>query len=671
MAVVRMQRVTVLALLKNRKGILEALQRTGAVDVTDLPVSDDAFEKAPMLESRASFKRSVANAEQALNILNDYCGKDTNFLSAFAGRKPLSVNDYEIFIDERSEMMQSAYRIISMDKRVSEIKGEILKKRGEQIALRPWVSLPVPTDFSGTASTDCFIGSAQGEIPLHEIVAQVAEKAGDKGTGVDISCVSASKTQTCIFAVFLKEDKKLYTDIFAELSFSPPAVKTSIPPSELILQYDEEIQNSEREIEKLSKEIRTYAGVRNAMRFMIDYYTMRDEKYEVIGKLLQSPHAFVLTGYLPAGEEEALKHALRNYEAYLQFDAPGEEEETPVLLKNNAFAEPVESVVESYALPAKGEIDPTSATACFYYFLFGLMLSDAGYGALMVLACGGALLKFKNMERSMKKSLKMFLYCGISTTFWGLMFGSFFGDVIQVVSRTFFGQEVAFKPIWFEPVKDPMRMLMFAFAVGIVHIFTGLALKLYSALKHRDYGTALYDVGFWYLLLVGLLILLCQSSLFADISGMTMTFPAFVSALAVGMAAIGAVGILFTGGRESKNPVKRLLKGAYALYGVTSYLSDVLSYSRLLALGLATGIIATVVNQMGSMMGGGIAGAIIFVVVFVVGHSINFSINLLGAYVHTNRLQFAEFFGKFYEGGGRKFNPFGIHTKYYQIREDQ
>ena len=178
-------------------------------------------------------------------------------------------------------------------------------------------------------------------------------------------------------------------------------------------------------------------------------------------------------------------------------------------------------------------------------------------------------------------------------------------------------------------------------------------------------------MGFWYLLLVGLLILLCQSSLFADISGMTMTFPAFVSALAVGMAAIGAVGILFTGGRESKNPVKRLLKGAYALYGVTSYLSDVLSYSRLLALGLATGIIATVVNQMGSMMGGGIAGAIIFVVVFVVGHSINFSINLLGAYVHTNRLQFAEFFGKFYEGGGRKFNPFGIHTKYYQIREDQ
>src|SRR5699024_5458122 len=128
-----------------------------------------------------------------------------------------------------------------------------------------------------------------------------------------------------------------------------------------------DIQNLEEEIAKISKEIRTYAGVRNAMRFMIDYYTMRDEKYEVIGKLLQSPHAFVLTGYLPSGGEEVLRHALRNYEAYLQFDAPDEEEDTPVLLKNNRFAEPVESVVESYALPAKGEIDPTSATACFYY----------------------------------------------------------------------------------------------------------------------------------------------------------------------------------------------------------------------------------------------------------------------------------------------------------------
>ena len=114
----------------------------------------------------------------------------------------------------------------------------------------------------------------------------------------------------------------------------------------------------------------------------------------------------------------------------------------------------------------------------------------------------------------------------------------------------------------------------------------------------------------------------------------------------------------------------RLALGAYDIYNVTGWLSDVLSYSRLLALGLATGVIASVVNQMGSMLGDGILGAIGFIVVFIVGHTLNLAINLLGAYVHTNRLQFVEFFGKFYEGGGKPFNPFKLTTKYVDVKEE-
>ena len=140
--------------------------------------------------------------------------------------------------------------------------------------------------------------------------------------------------------------------------------------------------------------------------------------------------------------------------------------------------------------------------------------------------------------------------------------------------------------------------------------------------------------------------------------------------MAAVFAAIGAVGIVFTAGRESRSPFKRLLKGLYGLYNISGYLSDILSYSRLLALGLATGVIASVFNQMGSMAGGGVAGAIVFILVFLIGHTLNIGINVLGAYVHTNRLQYVEFFGKFFEGGGRKFNPFSAKTKYYKIREE-
>mgnify|MGYP002305972236 CR=1 FL=1 len=136
------------------------------------------------------------------------------------------------------------------------------------------------------------------------------------------------------------------------------------------------------------------------------------------------------------------------------------------------------------------------------------------------------------------------------------------------------------------------------------------------------------------------------------------------------MAIIGAVGILFMSGRDKKNPFLRLALGAYDLYNITGWVSDILSYSRLLALGLATSVISTVFNKMGSMMGGSIPGAIIFILVFLIGHSLNLAINALGAYVHTNRLQYVEFFGKFYEGGGRKFEPFAVHTKYYKVKED-
>ena len=164
--------------------------------------------------------------------------------------------------------------------------------------------------------------------------------------------------------------------------------------------------------------------------------------------------------------------------------------------------------------------------------------------------------------------------------------------------------------------------------------------------------------------------MLLPSDIFASIAQTQIVFPAVVNTLAKVLAIAGAVGIVLMSGRSSKNPGIRIALGAYDLYNVTGWLSDALSYSRLLALGLATGVIASVINQMGSMMPNNIFGIIGFVVIFIVGHLLNLAINLLGAYVHTNRLQFVEFFGKFYEGGGRPFNPFKTNTKYTDIKEE-
>ena len=449
-------------------------------------------------------------------------------------------------------------------------------------------------------------------------------------------------------------------------------ILTSLVPAERKKELEKEIADIKEQIRSLGQELISLADERDKLKFVMDYYTMRAEKYQVLSGLAQSKSVFLLTGFVPAGKAAGLEADLQGkYEAFVEISDPEEKDDVPVLLHNNGFAEPAETIVESYSMPAKGELDPTAVMAPFYYLLFGLMLSDAAYGLIMIFGCLFLMKKYKNMEPGMKKTLKLFLYCGISTTFWGFMFGSFFGDAVNVIATTFFNRpDIRLAPLWFEPINFPMKMLVFSFAFGIVHLFTGLGVKLYVSVKSGHLADGIYDAVFWYLLVGGAVVYMLTMSMFTEMLGLGFTLPAPVGTISAAAALIGVVGIVFTSGRESKNWGKRLLKGLYGAYGVTSYLSDILSYSRLLALGLATSVISTVFNQLGSMLGNSIPGIILFFLVFLIGHALNLAINALGAYVHTNRLQFVEFFGKFYEGGGRKFNPFAIHTKYYKVKED-
>ena len=221
------------------------------------------------------------------------------------------------------------------------------------------------------------------------------------------------------------------------------------------------------------------------------------------------------------------------------------------------------------------------------------------------------------------------------------------------------------------PLNDPMKLLVFSMLFGLIHLFTGLGIKGYMCLRDKRYMDFFCDVVLWYCLLVGLILMLLPSSIFASIAQAHIVLPEPVNLLAKVLAIAGAAGIVLMSGRGRKNPRCASLTGWHLVYNITGWLSDVLSYSRLLALGLATGVIASVVNQMAGMLGNGIIGIIGFILIFIVGHTLNLGINLLGAYVHTNRLQFVEFFGKFYDGGGRAFAPFHSDTKYMDIMKEE
>lgn len=494
----------------------------------------------------------------------------------------------------------------------------------------------------------------------------------DEMYSVDVEIISSAPQQTCAVIICRKEKRAEIESYLRNIGFSRPQyVSTEIPANE-IENLKNLIQLDKSMIEKNTKRIETQSKHRDLLKFMVDYYTMRIEKYHTLADTNQRKKFFVIYGYVPEKYTGRLEDELvRKYNAAVEISDVSEEDNPPVLLKNNSISEPVETVLETYSMPNKHEIDPTFIMSLFYYFLFGMMLSDAGYGLLMIIGCAFVILRYPDMNIGIKKTLKMFFYCGISTFIWGVLFGGFFGDAVKVISTTFFGTSVTIPPLWFEPIKDPMRMLVFSFAVGIVHLFVGLGIKFYQMAKDGDIKGAIYDVVFWYLLVGGGVVYLLTMDMFINMAELTFRLPPEVGTAAAVCAGVGALGIILFAGRSSKNPAKRVAKGLYELYGVTGYLSDILSYSRLLALGLATGVIAQVFNQMGSMFGGGFLGAICFTLVFVIGHTLNMAINLLGAYVHTNRLQFVEFFGKFYEGGGEKFKPFSVHTNYFKFKEEK
>ena len=665
---VPMSRIYIYGSKKDRKAVLEYLQRQQILDIIEPDAENEevGFSNINTSESQSEFLHNSQLGEKALDILNDSAPEKKGMLASLNGREALSAQEYYSYVDNIPKTLEIVNKITELSAKKAQLQGDIIRCRTVIEELKPWVLLDSPIEGEKTQSAISLTGVFGGALTAEDILSRYY--ANEDAPSLHLEVINSLPQQTYVFAVCKSDKIGKCEAILREIGFSRPKTSYHGIPSEEIESQEKLIEKLDEEIADTENEIISYADSRDDIKFMTDYYAMRAEKYNVLSKLSQRNHVFVISGYVPKNLANDLSASLEhNYSVAVEvMDA---EDDAPILLKNAYVTEPVETVVKTFAMPRKGEIDPTSIMAFFYYVFFGLMLSDAAYGLIMVIGCGLALAKFKNMELGMKKSLRMFMYCGISTTFWGVMFGSYFGDAVAVVSSTFFGHEVTIPPVWFEPVNDPMRMLMFSFLLGIIHLFTGLGVKLYQCIKAKDYMSALTDCIFWYMLVGGGIVYLFHVDMFLSMAGLSTKLPTVWANVAAIIAAAGALGIILLTAR-SGGVGKRLAKGAYALYGVTSWLSDILSYSRLLALGLATGVIATVFNKMGSMFGGGIIGAIIFILVFAVGHTLNIGVNLLGAYVHTNRLQFVEFFGKFYEGGGREFKPFAANTKYYKFKEE-
>lgn len=639
-----MKRITLVAHKADEAAILKALQATQSVEILkkgDTGANISALERA---EAR------VQKLKDALVTLRPF-GEKRGFFASMP----------EMRAEELAELLPEAVsysdQVATIARDLASTKSEIDKNEATMDSLRPWEQFPADMQtFSSARTVKYFTGM---------IAAQDVEKLEAIEQTAEYQLFNEGAFRACVVACPLNEAKAV-GNVLKSLNWTDVVFpKLSGTPAEAMQELYERNRALTAKKVDLENALAEEAGNRTRLvEGAYDAAVIERDRAAAAADLVRTSATFELEGWIPSDKLNAVDQAIRSItEAfYLDVRDPEDGETPPSYVENNKFATPFEQVTNLYSRPDPKGIDATPYMAPFYVLLFGLMLSDTGYGIVLAILTA-AFIKIKKPTGMSGGFARVLFWGGISTIVWGVLVGTFFGMDFDVL----FGTKNLF-PIFVDPMENPIGMLILCFGLGVLHILFGVILKMKVAFSNGDWQTAIFDSLSWILIVLGLIVYAVPSAL--------PGLPKVIGTVGLAAAGLGAVMILLFKGRDKKNPFARTISGLGELYQVTSYLSDILSYARLFALGIATGVIASVFNELCKMLMGSpilvlrILGIAVACVLLVALHGFNIAINTLGAFVHCARLQYVEFYGKFYEMGGRAFRPLGYQTKNVRISDD-
>ena len=642
--IVSMKRMTLVAHKADEANILNALQATRAIEVISSGEDNGAL---------AALERAQTRLQQlgdALKTMRPYAQKKS-FLAS-----PAEAKAEELF-SMLPEAVALCDKLSLLKRELSATKSEIDKNETLIAALRPWESFPADMQtYPISKHVKYFTGL---------IAASDVEKLENIDAVAEYQLFNEGILRTCVVACPVDEAKSV-ANFLKSLDWTDYLFpKMPGTPREAMEELSEKNRTLTAKKVELENELRESATGREPLvEGAYDAAVIERDRAFAAAELARSAATFQLEGWLPADKEAIVSQAIRSVTDAYYFDVrePEEGETPPSYVENSAFVTPFEQVTNLYSRPDPKGIDATPYMTPFYVLLFGMMLSDAGYGLVLSLLCV-LFIKLKKPSGGTAGFARVLFWGGLSTMLWGVLIGTFFGMDFD----TLFGTVNKF-PLILDPMTDPIGMLIICFGLGFLHVLFGLGLRMKLSLSRGDWRTAFYDTLSWIFVLVGLVMF--------GIGSAVAGVPAVIGTIGLYLAILGAVTLLIFKGRESKNPVGRTAQGLFELYQISGYLSDILSYSRLFALGVATGVIATVFNDLCSMLMTSpnilmkILGTIAGIALLIVLHAFGLAINTLGAFVHTARLQYVEFFGKFYEAGGRPFSPLGYRTKHVRITQE-
>ena len=656
MAIVKMNKFTLLAFESQKAKLLERLQGFAEVEFINLQ-NESLIEKYDEFvdlykdsseTAYAECEDKLSMAKFALNFLKEYVPQQSSIKAMKEGKRELSLSELESIIS-KSEWEELYNGLKAKEEKILALENEKSKLEVISDSLKPWEQLNVSFEDLNSIKTPHFLGS---------VPKQYEEELQNTLNTEIADCyleIISSDNQDLFFLVICDKDKE--EEVAEKLrSFGFSQFKTDITdtPIKVIHDYMDRAAKLESDKFFVQEEVAALEEECKTMELVYEYYNNITVRKEAINNFLKTENIAIVQGWIPAEENDKLTNIIKDClgeDYYLTYEEIKENEigDVPVKLKNNEINSAFENITQMYSTPRYDEIDPTPLVTPFYLLFFGMMVADIGYGLLQLVATLFVLKTF-NLDDEKRKFMKFFYYLSYPIIGFGVIYGSFFGGIVEMPWRLV------------DPNKDVTTILIASVVFGAIQIFFGLGIKAYMLLKAGKPKDAFYDVGAWVITLVSAAIVIGKALDFVAV-------PQTVYYIAMGFMVFGMIVIVLTGGRQEKTKGAQLGQGAYSLYGITSYVGDLVSYTRLMALGLAGGSLAGAFNMIMGMIPG-VAGILFAPFIFIIGHFFNLALSLLGAYVHTCRLQYVEYFGKFYEGGGKSFSPFKTKNEYINLKKN-
>ena len=590
-------------------------------------------------KSADALLRTSARLTSALETLKHY---ETKKGGLFAARPEKTIG--ELFSDEAyAAALDTAQAVLDAQDARSRLAAEKSRLTAVRESFVPWQQLPLPLETLGTQHTRILLGTVPAQTDLEALRARVFEAADE----VQLEQISADQQSLYLLVFVHKCAAEAVGAALREAGFALTTFDgVQGTAAENIRRTDEAIAACEQQDAEKLAELTALAAQKPALQLAFDRCTQEISKAQAADRLVHSEKTFCLGGWVPCEDVGKLEALLSGFCCAWELTDPAPEEypDVPVKLKNNKLTWPLNMVTEMYSLPAYDGVDPNPLMAPFFILFYGIMMADMGYGLLMILA-SIIITKKSRPKGTSGQMFGLMFSCGISTFLMGALTGGFFGDFLpQLVG--IIDPDTTFKalPSLFTPLDDTITILIGAMALGFVQIVTGMAISFVEKIKKGQIMDAIWEELTWWVV-------------FAGIACMALGVTNIVLYVGLGMVVVGS-------GWSAKGFGKVTAIFGSVYNHVTGYFGDILSYSRLMTLMLAGSVIASVFNTLGAIPG----NVVFFLLVSVAGNGLNFALNLLSCYVHDLRLQCLEYFGKFYQDGGKPFEPLAINTKYVDIQ---